>query len=47
MALSSSFLSQAEEMSGKAHLIVLFSLFFGVFVSICWVIYEVVALYLP
>ncbi|XP_078082377.1 proline rich transmembrane protein 1B [Mustelus asterias] len=37
--------SYAESTSRKARLLVLFSLLFGVFVSIGWVIYVVVALY--
>ncbi|GCB83014.1 hypothetical protein scyTo_0023710, partial [Scyliorhinus torazame] len=35
----------AESTSRKTRVLVLFSLFFGVFVSIGWVIYVVVALY--
>ncbi|XP_058528586.1 proline rich transmembrane protein 1B [Ochotona princeps] len=46
-ALSRGDLSQAEEASRKARALVLFSLLFGVFVSVSWVIYVVVALYLP
>lgn len=40
-------LAQAQEASRKARSLVLFSLLFGVFVSTSWVIYVVVALYLP
>ncbi|XP_072815114.1 proline rich transmembrane protein 1B [Vicugna pacos] len=40
-------LAQAEDASRKARSLVLFSLLFGVFVSTSWVIYVVVALYLP
>ncbi|XP_037653389.1 proline rich transmembrane protein 1B [Choloepus didactylus] len=40
-------LAQAEEASRKARSLVLFSLLFGVFVSTSWVVYVVVALYLP
>ncbi|XP_032021360.1 proline rich transmembrane protein 1B isoform X1 [Hylobates moloch] len=40
-------LAQAEEASRKARSLVLFSLLFGVFVCTSWVIYVVVALYLP
>ncbi|XP_016046858.1 proline rich transmembrane protein 1B [Erinaceus europaeus] len=46
-ALSRGDLAQAEEASHKARWLVLFSLLFGVFVSTSWVIYVVVALYLP
>ena len=46
-ALSRGDLAQAEEASRKARSLVLFSLLFGVFVSTSWVIYVVVALYLP
>ncbi|KAF3820987.1 proline rich transmembrane protein 1B [Mirounga leonina] len=46
-ALSRGDLVQAEEASRKARSLVLFSLLFGVFVSTSWVIYVVVALYLP
>lgn len=46
-ALGRGDLAQAEEASRKARLLVLFSLLFGVFVSTSWVIYVVVALYLP
>uniref|UniRef100_H3BDG9 Proline rich transmembrane protein 1B n=2 Tax=Latimeria chalumnae TaxID=7897 RepID=H3BDG9_LATCH len=38
-------LVQAEQAVQKARSLVLFSLLFGVFVSISWVIYVVVALY--
>ncbi|XP_028917870.1 proline rich transmembrane protein 1B [Ornithorhynchus anatinus] len=40
-------LAQAEQASRKARSLVLFSLLFGVFVSISWVIYVVVVLYTP
>ncbi|XP_070310928.1 proline rich transmembrane protein 1B [Odocoileus virginianus] len=46
-ALARGDLAQAQEASRKARLLVLFSLLFGVFVSTSWVIYVVVALYLP
>uniref|UniRef100_A0A8C5L1V0 Proline rich transmembrane protein 1B n=1 Tax=Jaculus jaculus TaxID=51337 RepID=A0A8C5L1V0_JACJA len=46
-ALGRGDLAQAEEASRKARSLVLFSLLFGVFVSTSWVIYVVVALYLP
>ncbi|XP_015352897.2 proline rich transmembrane protein 1B [Marmota marmota marmota] len=46
-ALGRGDLVQAEETSRKARSLVLFSLLFGVFVSTSWVIYVVVALYLP
>ncbi|KAF6126592.1 proline rich transmembrane protein 1B [Phyllostomus discolor] len=46
-ALSRGDLAQAEEASRKARSLVLFSLLFGVFVSTSWVIYVLVALYLP
>ncbi|XP_047381354.1 proline rich transmembrane protein 1B isoform X2 [Sciurus carolinensis] len=46
-ALGRGDLAQAEEASRKARWLVLFSLLFGVFVSTSWVIYVVVALYLP
>ncbi|XP_023556258.1 proline-rich transmembrane protein 1 [Octodon degus] len=46
-ALGRGDLAQAEEASRKARLLVLFSLLFGVFVATSWVIYVVVALYLP
>ncbi|KAM6184164.1 proline rich transmembrane protein 1B [Erethizon dorsatum] len=46
-ALGRGDLAQAEAASRKARLLVLFSLLFGVFVSTSWVIYVVVALYLP
>uniref|UniRef100_A0A8C6QWU1 Proline rich transmembrane protein 1B n=1 Tax=Nannospalax galili TaxID=1026970 RepID=A0A8C6QWU1_NANGA len=46
-ALGRGHLAQAEEASRKARSLVLFSLLFGVFVSTSWVIYVVVALYLP
>ncbi|XP_032163835.1 proline rich transmembrane protein 1B isoform X1 [Mustela erminea] len=46
-ALSRGDLAQAEEASRKARSLVLFSLLFGVFVSAGWVIYVLVALYLP
>ncbi|EHB00211.1 Proline-rich transmembrane protein 1, partial [Heterocephalus glaber] len=46
-ALGRGDLAQAEETSRKARSLVLFSLLFGVFVSTSWVIYMVVALYLP
>lgn len=46
-ALSRGDLAQAEEASRKARALVLFSLLFGVFVSTSWVIYVLVALYLP
>lgn len=46
-ALGRGDLAQAEAASRKARSLVLFSLFFGVFVSTSWVIYVVVALYLP
>lgn len=46
-ALSRGDLAHAEEASRKARSLVLFSLLFGVFVSTSWVIYVVVALYLP
>ncbi|KAM5184538.1 proline rich transmembrane protein 1B [Callospermophilus lateralis] len=46
-ALGRGDLVQAEEASRKARSLVLFSLLFGVFVSTSWVIYVVVALYLP
>lgn len=46
-ALSRGDLARAEEASRKARSLVLFSLLFGVFVSTSWVIYVVVALYLP
>ncbi|XP_031229047.1 proline rich transmembrane protein 1B, partial [Mastomys coucha] len=46
-ALGRGDLAQAEEASQKARSLVLFSLLFGVFVSTSWVIYVVVALYLP
>nr|XP_056716138.1 proline rich transmembrane protein 1B [Euleptes europaea] len=44
-ALSRGDLVQAKAASRKARTLVLFSLLFGVFVSISWVIYVVVALY--
>ncbi|XP_038601253.1 proline rich transmembrane protein 1B isoform X1 [Tachyglossus aculeatus] len=40
-------LAQAEQASRKARSLVLFSLLFGVFVSISWIIYVMVALYAP
>lgn len=46
-ALGRGDLAHAEEASRKARSLVLFSLLFGVFVSTSWVIYVVVALYLP
>lgn len=46
-ALARGDLAQAQEASRKARSLVLFSLLFGVFVSTSWVIYVVVALYLP
>ncbi|XP_027622451.1 proline rich transmembrane protein 1B [Tupaia chinensis] len=46
-ALGRGDLAQAEVASRKARSLVLFSLLFGVFVSTSWVIYVVVALYLP
>ncbi|KAM4848305.1 proline rich transmembrane protein 1B [Urocitellus parryii] len=46
-ALGRGDLVQAAEASRKARSLVLFSLLFGVFVSTSWVIYVVVALYLP
>ncbi|XP_045879512.1 proline rich transmembrane protein 1B [Meles meles] len=46
-ALSRGDLAQAEEASRKARSLVLFSLLFGVFVSASWVVYVLVALYLP
>uniref|UniRef100_A0A2K6FUD6 Proline rich transmembrane protein 1B n=1 Tax=Propithecus coquereli TaxID=379532 RepID=A0A2K6FUD6_PROCO len=46
-ALGRGDLAQAEAASRKARSLVLFSLLFGVFVSTSWVIYVVVALYLP
>nr|XP_008247284.2 proline rich transmembrane protein 1B isoform X2 [Oryctolagus cuniculus] len=46
-ALGRGDLSQAEAASRKARALVLFSLLFGFFVSTSWVIYVVVALYLP
>ncbi|XP_005408428.2 PREDICTED: proline-rich transmembrane protein 1, partial [Chinchilla lanigera] len=46
-ALGRGDLAQAEEASRKARLLVLFSLLFGVFVCTSWVVYVVVALYLP
>lgn len=46
-ALSRGDLAQAEEASRKARSLVLFSLFFGVFVSTSWVIYVLMALYFP
>lgn len=47
VALARGDLAQAQEASRKARSLVLFSLLFGVFVSTSWVIYVVVALYLP
>ncbi|XP_074150011.1 proline rich transmembrane protein 1B isoform X2 [Sminthopsis crassicaudata] len=46
-ALSRGDLAQAEQASKKARSLVLFSLLFGVFVSTSWVIYVIVALYIP
>ncbi|XP_026370016.1 proline rich transmembrane protein 1B [Ursus americanus] len=46
-ALSRGDLAQAEDASRKARSLVLFSLLFGVFVATSWVVYVVVALYLP
>ncbi|XP_063100228.1 proline rich transmembrane protein 1B isoform X2 [Cavia porcellus] len=46
-ALARGDLAQAEEASRKARLLVLVSLLFGVFVSTSWVLYVVMALYLP
>ncbi|XP_054996293.1 proline rich transmembrane protein 1B [Sorex araneus] len=46
-ALSRGDMGQAEEASRKARGLVLFSLLFGVFVSASWVVYVMVALYLP
>ncbi|XP_062937717.1 proline rich transmembrane protein 1B [Cynocephalus volans] len=46
-ALGRGDLAQAEEASRKARSLVLFSLLFGIFMSTSWVIYVVVALYLP
>ncbi|XP_037347331.1 proline rich transmembrane protein 1B [Talpa occidentalis] len=46
-ALSRGALAQAEEASRKARSLVFFSLLFGVFVSTSWVVYVLVALYLP
>lgn len=40
-------LAQAEEASRKARSLVLFSLLLGVFASAGWVVYVLVALYLP
>ncbi|XP_077162327.1 proline rich transmembrane protein 1B [Paroedura picta] len=45
-ALNRGNFSQARSASRKARVLVLFSLIFGVFVSVSWVIYVVVALYL-
>ncbi|XP_033614889.1 proline rich transmembrane protein 1B [Fukomys damarensis] len=47
VALGRGDLARAEETSHKARSLVLFSLLFGVFVSTSWVVYMVVALYLP
>ncbi|XP_027725492.1 proline rich transmembrane protein 1B [Vombatus ursinus] len=46
-ALSRGDLAHAEQASKKARSLVLFSLLFGVFVSTSWVIYVIVALYIP
>ncbi|EFB25091.1 hypothetical protein PANDA_003264 [Ailuropoda melanoleuca] len=46
-ALSRGALAQAEDASRKARSLVLFSLLFGVCVATSWVVYVVVALYLP
>ncbi|KAM5298543.1 proline rich transmembrane protein 1B [Ctenodactylus gundi] len=46
-ALGRGDLAQAEEASRKARSLVLFSLLVGVFVSASWVVYVMVALYLP
>ncbi|XP_068105020.1 proline rich transmembrane protein 1B [Hyperolius riggenbachi] len=45
-ALSRGDIRQAQESSRKARSLVLFSLLFGVFVSVSWVIYVVVAIFL-
>ncbi|XP_075041368.1 proline rich transmembrane protein 1B [Mixophyes fleayi] len=45
-ALSRGDIHQAQESSRKARSLVLFSLLFGVFVSISWIIYVVVAIFL-
>uniref|UniRef100_A0A8C5QU14 Proline rich transmembrane protein 1B n=1 Tax=Leptobrachium leishanense TaxID=445787 RepID=A0A8C5QU14_9ANUR len=44
-ALSRGDIAQAQESSRKARSLVLFSLLFGVFVSVSWIIYVVVAIF--